>query len=62
MCDIMATQEQAWIGATIDDCLEEIRDIPAITQNDIDQTMICDIQQAVSRLVVKAPQLIGKYK
>ena len=57
--DIIAAQEQAWIDATADDGLEEVRDIPATPQNKLDQAMICNIQRVASRLVAKAPQLIG---
>jgi len=45
LCDIMAAQEQAWIDATADDGLEEVRDIPAKSHKDLEQTMICDIQR-----------------
>ena len=50
---------QAWIDATADDGLEEVRDIPSTPQNKPDRAMICDIQRVASRLVAKAPQLIG---
>ena len=49
---------QAWIDATSNEGLEDIRSTPTIN-SDVDQQMICDIQCAVSRLVGKAPQLIG---
>ena len=51
-------QVQAWVDATDNEGLKDIRSIPTIN-SDLDQYMICDIQHAVSRLVGKAPQLIG---
>ena len=51
-------QVQAWVDATDNEGLEDIRSTPTIN-SDVDQQMICDIQRAVSRLVGKAPQLIG---
>ena len=60
--DLMTEQAQHWIYATSDECLDEVRDIPEEDLQNIDMGMICDIQRAVSRLVSKAPQLIGKLK
>ena len=52
-------QEEHWIDATTNECLEEIRDVPTATDQNIDLAMVCDIQRALSRLIGKAPQLIG---
>ena len=60
--NMMTEQAQHWIDATSDECLDEVRDIPEENLQNIDMGMICDIQRAVSRLVSKAPQLIGKLK
>ena len=51
-------QVQAWVDATDNEGLEDIKSTPTINSY-VDQQMICDIQRAVSRLVGKAPQLIG---
>ena len=51
-------QVQAWVDATNNEGLEDIRSTPTIN-SDVDQQMKCDIQRAVSRLVGKAPQLVG---
>ena len=37
---------------------DDISSTPA-TYPDVDQQMICDIQRNISRLIGKAPQLIG---
>ena len=58
LSDAIANQVQAWVDATDNEGLEDIRSTPTIN-SDVDQQMICDIQRAVSRLVGKAPQLIG---
>jgi len=52
-------QEQHWIDATTDECLE---DVPAATDESLNLAMVCDIQRAISRLVGKAPQLIDRMK
>ena len=56
--DVITTQMQAWADATDNEGLDDIRSTPTTT-TEIDQQMICDIQRAISRLVAKAPQLIG---
>ena len=56
--DVMIEQQQAWLDATNNEGLDEIRST-STTAVEVDQSMICDIQHAVSRLVAKAPQLIG---
>jgi len=55
-------QEQHWIDATTDECLEEVQDVLATADESLYLAMVCDIQQAISRLVGKAPQLIGRMK
>ena len=55
---MLTNQVHAWVDATDDEGLEEVRSTPIIN-NDVDQQMICDIQRAVSRLIGKASQLIG---
>lgn len=55
---MLTNQVQAWVDATNDEGLEEVRSTPTIN-NDVDQQMICDIQRAVGRLIGKASQLIG---
>ena len=54
--DVISEQVQAWVDAT--DNLEDINSTPA-TYTNVDQQMICDIQRTISRLIGKAPQLIG---
>ena len=49
-------QEQAWLDATNNEALDEVRNIAT---TEVDQIMLCDIQRVVSRLAGKAPQLIG---
>ena len=56
--DAVSIQVEAWVDATDNEGLDETRSIPNTTE--VDQHMICDIQRAISRLVGKAPQLIGK--
>lgn len=56
--DMLTKQVQAWVDATDDEGLEEVRSTPTIN-NDVDQQIICDIQRAVGRLIGKASQLIG---
>ena len=51
-------QVQAWVNATNNEGLEDIRSTPTMN-SDVDLQMIYDIQRAVSRLVGKVPQLIG---
>ena len=60
LCELTIEHEEHWVDATNDECLEEVRDIPAAKESVIDPAMICDIQRALSRLVGKAPELIGK--
>ena len=56
----MSVQETAWIDATSCEGLNDIRDIPDVFPlQGVDEGMICDIQRIVSRLVSKAPHLIG---
>ena len=56
----MRVKETAWVDATSNKGLEYIRDIPDVVPlQDVDEGMICDIQRIASRLVSKAPQLIG---
>ena len=55
---MVTNQVQAWVDATDNEGLEEAKSIPTFNC-DVDQQMICDIQRAVSRLIGKAPQLIG---
>ena len=57
--DAVTIQVEAWVDATDNEGLDETRSIPNTT-TEVDQHMICDIQRAISRLVGKAPQLIGK--
>ena len=57
MSDVVLEQVQAWVDAT-DDNPDDISSTPA-TYPDVDQQMICDIQRNISRLIGKAPQLIG---
>ena len=59
---ITTGQNEHWIDATSNDCLEEVRDASTATEGSLDSTMMCDIQRIVSRLVAKAPQLIGSVK
>ena len=58
LSDVLTDQVQAWVDATDNGGLEEVRSTPTIN-GDVDQQLICDIQRAVSRLIGKAPQLIG---
>ena len=58
LSDVITNQVQAWVDATDNEGLEDIRSTPT-TNSDVDQQMLCDIQRVVSRLVGKAPQLIG---
>ena len=55
---MISEQVQAWVDATDNEELEEIRTTPT-SNNSVDQQMVCDIQLAISRLIGKAPQLIG---
>ena len=55
---MMVEQEQAWLDATNNEGLDDIRST-STTAVEVDQSMIFDIQRIVSRLVAKAPQLIG---
>ena len=57
--DAVTIQVEAWVDTTDNEGLDETRSIPHTT-TEVDQHMICDIQRAISRLVGKAPQLIGK--
>ena len=59
---ITTGQNEHWIDATSNECLEEVRDVSTASEGSLDLTMLCDIQRIVSRLVVKAPQLIGIVK
>ena len=59
---ITTGQNEHWIDATSDECLEEVRDVSPTSEGSLDLTMLCDIQRIVSRLVAKAPQLIGSVK
>ena len=59
--DIIREQESAWNDATSDEGLNDVRDIPSASYQNIDQTMLCDIQRILSRLVAKAPQLIRRH-
>ena len=54
--DVISEQVQAWVDSM--DNLEDIRSTPA-TYTNVDQQMVCDIQRNISRLIGKAPQLIG---
>ena len=54
-------QQNAWIDATTSEGLEDVRDIPSVPLQHIDQAMMCDIQRIVCKLVGKAPQLLGIY-
>ena len=56
--NMLTNQVQAWVDATDNEGLEEVRSTPTIN-NDVDQQMICDIQRAIGRLIGKASQLIG---
>ena len=56
--NMLTNQVQAWVDATDDKGLEEVRSTPTINNN-VDQQMICDFQHAVGRLIGKASQLIG---
>ena len=58
LSDVLTDQVQAWVDATDNEGLEEVRSTPTIN-GDVDQQLICDIQRAVSRSIGKAPQLIG---
>ena len=58
LSDVLTDQVQAWVDATDNEGLEEVRSTPTIN-GDVDQQLICDIQRAISRLIGKAPQLIG---
>ena len=49
---------QAWVDATDNEGLDDIRSTPTTTA-EIDQQMICDIQRAISQLAGKVSQLIG---
>ena len=57
--DAVTIQVEVWVDTTDNEGLDETRSIPN-TKTEVDQHMICDIQQTTSRLVGKAPQLIGK--
>ena len=59
--EIIREQESAWEDATSDEGLEDVRDIPSASLENVDQAMLCDIQCILSRLVAKAPQLIGEF-
>jgi len=59
--DIIREQETAWNDATSDEGLDDVRDIPIASHQNIDQAMLCDIQRILSRLVAKAPQLISRH-
>lgn len=52
-------EAQAWCDAMNEDEIEAVRCIPP-QSSPIDPEMLCDIQQIVSRLIAKAPQLLGK--
>ena len=54
----MIKWQQAWLDASNNEGLDEIRST-STTAVEVDQSMICDIQRTVSRLVAKVPQLIG---
>ena len=58
---VVIEQENAWVNATDSEGLEDVRDIPTVSLQNIDQGMLCDIQCVVCRLVGKAPQLIGMH-
>ena len=61
--EIISDLQEAWHDATDDSNLEEVRDIPAAPPHThLNNSMICDIQRIASRLVAKAPQLIGKIR
>ena len=56
----MVIQEQTmWEDALSEENLDDMRSIPPSSQL-IDKEMMCDIQRLVSRLIAKAPQLIGE--
>ena len=55
-CD--SEQVQAWVDAIDNEGPEEIRSIPT-SNNKVGQQILCDTQCAISRLIGKAPQLIG---
>lgn len=57
--DVITTQVQAWADTTDNEGLDDTRSISTTTA-EVDEQMICDIQRSISRLVGKAPQLIGK--
>jgi len=51
-------QVQAWVDATDNKSLDDIRST-LTTTTETDRQIICDIQSAITQLVGKAPQLIG---
>ena len=58
--NVMSAQQAAWVDATCCEGLDDVRDIPDVVPlQGVDEGMICDIQRVISRLVSKAPQLIG---
>ena len=59
--EVVVEQQNAWIDATTSEGLEDVRDIPSVSLQHIDQAMMCDIQRIVCKLVGKAPQLLGIY-
>jgi len=59
----IAELQQEWEDATDDTNLQEVRSIPAASTaspTPQEEAIICDIQRVLSRIVGKAPQLIGK--
>ena len=56
---LMQEHEQAWQDAVDDTNLDAVRSSTG-TGCTIDQRLLCDIQQAVARLIAKAEQLLGK--
>ena len=55
---MISEQVQAWVDATDNEGLEDIRSTPTSNSN-VDQQLLYDIQRAINRLIGKAPQLIG---
>ena len=59
--EIIREQESVWEDAASDEGLDDVRDIPSASLENVDLAMLCDIQRILSRLVAKAPQVIGEF-
>ena len=60
--DAIMELQQEWDDATDDTNLDEVRTIPAAgtaSPTTQEETMMCDVQRLLSRLIGKASQLLG---